>query len=427
MSSTARVSPARHPEVTLGGLLALGPSLLRRISGAHLVWALLVAATLPWRKGVYYEGGADSVVVAKALLSLVALMIAVHLAGGARRIVGVPAAPVLLVFVYLAVTVVGGYVHGTLVAAAVVAVRVAILCVTITLLFTHYPPLEIARSLVHVLGLVLAAGTVSGLPSAEHGRLAGAVPPLNPNEVAFLAAVCFFWVFARMMQARESTTDLVVAVVTVGIVVLTGSRAGLAALSVAVVIVTVRATALTRRSFALVSLLGPLMAYVAFGTDLLSSVFLRGGERGVTTLSNRTIAWDAALNSDHDPWESWFGSGLAQKKIEVPGQWWNTQLLDSSWVSALVQGGLVGVTLVLLLTLTTWWRALTTKAPTALWLGLVTFVAGRAVLESGLFDSSTAFMVFFVAALGARLPADHPVGVDEPTPTPEPAGASASR
>lgn len=396
MNSPGVATP--RPSDPLATLTRLG----RRVTGAHLVWALLVAATLPWRKGVYYEGGADSVVIAKAGLSLIALMIAVHLAGGARQIVGVPASPVLLVLTYLTVTVVGGFAHGTLMAAVVVAVRVVILCVTITLLFTHYRPMEITRSLVHVLGIVLAAGTVTGLPSAAHGRLAGALPPLNPNEVAFLASVCFFWVFARMLQARESVTDLCVALTTACIVVLTGSRASLAALCVAIVAMTVRATRLTRRSFALVSLIGPAMAYVVFGTDLLSSVFLRGGERGVTTLSNRTIAWDAALNSDHDPWETWFGAGLAQKKIEVPGQWWNTQLLDSSWVSALVQGGLIGVALVLLLTVTTAWHALLIR-DTALWLGLVTFLAGRAVLESGLFDSSTAFMALFVTALACRL------------------------
>jgi hypothetical protein len=405
MSSTARMSPARHPPVTLEALLALGPSLLRRISGAHVVWALLVAATLPWRAGVYYDGGADSVVIAKAALSLLALAIAVHLVGGARRIVGVPAYPVLIVITYLFVTIIGGYGHGTLLPAAVVGVRMAIVCVTITLLFAHYKPLHIARALVHVLAVLVTAGVLSGLPSAARGRLAGAVPPLHPNELAFLASVCFFWVFARMLQAKESTQDILVAVACAGVVVLTGSRAGLAALCVAIVVMTFRASRLTRRSFGLVALMGPVLVYVAFGTDLLSSVFLRGGERGVSTLSNRTISWDAALNSDHDPWETWFGAGLAQKKIEVPGQWWTTQLLDSSWVSALVQGGLLGIVLVILMVLATLWRAMTSQDEAgALWLGLAVFLFGRAFLESGLFDSSTSFIVFMVAAIGCRMP-----------------------
>ncbi len=401
-SHTSR--PTADVDPTFKDLIALPGTLARRITGAHLVWALLVAATLPWRRGIYYEGGADAVVLAKAGLSLLALLIAIHIANGAHRILGVPASPLLIIAGYLTVTVIGGFAHGTLIPAAVVAIRMAIVTVTVVFLFTRYSPMEITRSLVHVLGLALAAGTLTGLPSIAQGRLAGAMPPLHPNVVGFFAAVCFLWVFRRMLQAHESTMDIVFALVSIGIVVLSGSRASLAALVVATVAMTLRASRLNRRTIVLVSLSVPVLTYVVVGTDLLSSVFLRGGERGVATLSNRTVAWDAALNSDHDPWETWFGAGLAQKKIEVPGQWWQTQLLDSSWVSALVQGGLIGIALVLALTVATVWRALISPPSMgALWFGLVVFVSGRAILESGLFDSSITFMVFLVTALGCRL------------------------
>ena len=39
------------------------------------------------------------------------------------------------------------------------------------------------------------------------------------------------------------------------------------------------------------------------------------------------------------------GGGLALKRIPVQGQYWNDQGLDSSWVSAWVQGGLLCVLL----------------------------------------------------------------------------------
>jgi len=398
-----------------------------RLSGAHLVWALLIAATIPWRKGVYYEGGLDSVVLAKAVLSIVAMVLAMHLHGARPAHLGVPAAPVVLVVCYLAVTVVGGYAHQTLLPAAVVAVRVVILCVTVSLLYSTFGPTEMMRSLVHVIGTLVWCGTLTGLPSAAKGRLAGGVPPINPNELAFLASVCLFWLLARMLQGLESTLDILTAGGYAAVVLLTGSRSALAALCVAIVVMALRATRLSRRSFGILSFLAPTLAYVAFGTDLLSSVFLRGGERGITTLSNRTIAWDAALTSHRDPWETWFGAGLAQKKIEVPGQWWTTQLLDSSWISAIVQGGFVGAIIVAGLCLATIVRSMTAP-PSAgpLWLGLIVYLCARAVLESGLFDSSVSFMVLLTTALATR--AEWPSSGGEPTDLGErPVGAGAER
>ncbi len=104
-----------------------------------------------------------------------------------------------------------------------------------------------------------------------------------------------------------------------------------------------RTTALRTRTFVLLAFRLPGLVYLALGTDVLSSVLNRGGGEQVATLSNRTIAWQAAFNLNRDVWQTWFGQGLAQKKISVPGQWWDTQLLDSSWISALVQGGYLGV------------------------------------------------------------------------------------
>lgn len=372
--------------------------------GSHLVWVLLLAATIPWRKNVYYDGGADAVVVGKAALSLLALGLAAYLARDRLRRLAVPAAPVLLLVAYLSVTVIGGYASEQLSAALVLAARVAILASVVVLLYARFSGRVVLGSLVRVLAVITTVAALSGLPSAASGRLQGAIPPLNPNELALMASVCLLWTFAKMVRAQETAFDLVCLAGCVGVVLLTGSRASLAALCVAIVAMALKATAFTPRSFGLTALLAPALAYVAVGTDLLSSVFLRGGERGVTTLSNRTIAWDAALTSDRDPWQTWFGAGLSQKKISVPGQWWNTQLLDSSWISALVQGGLIGMALVLAMVLTTLLCAALAPrtAQGALWLGLVVLLAGRAFLESGLFDSTTAFALFMVVAFGCR-------------------------
>ncbi len=383
------------------------------------MWVLLLAATIPWRKNVYFDGGVDVVVLAKGALSVLALALAAYLARGRMRRLAVPVAPILLLVAYLSVTVIGGYASEQLSAALVLAIRVAILASVAVLLYARFSSRVVLGSLVHILAVVTTVAALSGLPSATSGRLQGVIPPLNPNELALMASVCLLWTFAKMVRARESAFDLVCLAGCAGVVLLTGSRASLAALCVAIVAMTLKATAFTPRSFALTALLAPVLAYVAVGTDLLSSVFLRGGEQGVTTLSNRTIAWDAALTSDRDPWQTWFGAGLSQKKISVPGQWWNTQLLDSSWISALVQGGLIGMALVLAMVLATLWCA--ARAPRAelgaLWLGLLVLLAGRAFLESGLFDSTTAFALFMVVAFGCRQRTE-----DEPDAAPLPPG-----
>jgi hypothetical protein len=163
-----------------------------------------------------------------------------------------------------------------------------------------------------------------------------------------------------------------------------------------------RITALKKRTFLLIALSLPGVAYLALGTDVLSSVLLRGGGQQVATLSNRTIAWEAAFNLNRDVWQTWFGQGLAQKKINVPGQYWETQLLDSSWISALVQGGYLGAGLVIVLGIATLgYAAFSSRAKGAAWLGLAVLTTLGGFLESGLFDGSLQFMVFFVTALGA--------------------------
>jgi O-antigen ligase len=377
-------------------------SLLGHITGAHVVWALLLTTTIPWRRDVLYEGGADSVVLAKAAISLVALALAIHLAGHAERKLPLPAAPVLMFFMYLSATVLGGYVNGTVAPAAVVAIRVAVLAVAVLFLLTRYPARTAMRYLVHVLALVVTVASISGF-TAFHGRLGGGLPPLKPNALAFLASVCAVWLLAKALAAQETNAEIVLLAASLGVVLLTGSRTSLAALFSAAIVMGLRATALRVVTFVTLAFLAPILAAIAIETDLLTAVFLRGGERSLATLSNRTIAWDAALLSDRDPWENWFGQGLTQKTISVPGQWWTEQLLDSSLISALVQGGLVGFVLVLLLTFSTAVRAgFAPRDEGALWIGLIVLTGGRALLESGLFDATTALLVFLVSAIGCR-------------------------
>ena len=147
----------------------------------------------------------------------------------------------------------------------------------------------------------------------------------------------------------------------------------------------------------------PVAFYAIASTTLISDFLGRGGTRGITTLSSRTIAWQAAVDLPQTAWQQLFGGGLSLKRIPVPARWWSEQGLDSSWISGLVQVGIVGVILLLVWTLVTGFRA--ARAPTPerlLWSGLLSYVVTRSALESGLFDATPAFLVFFLIALLPR-------------------------
>lgn len=144
----------------------------------------------------------------------------------------------------------------------------------------------------------------------------------------------------------------------------------------------------------------PVGDYLLLATNTVSALFSRGRDQNVTTLSSRTIAWDAALQFDLSWWQQWFGGGLAMKRIPVVGQYWKVQVLDSSWISALVQGGLIGLALTVLWILTIVVASLRCdRLWRSLWLGLVAFLVSRSFLESGLFDSTTAFLLLMLVSI----------------------------
>jgi hypothetical protein len=100
---------------------------------------------------------------------------------------------------------------------------------------------------------------------------------------------------------------------------------------------------------------------------------------------------------------------LQLKRINVPGQYWNQQILDSSWISALVQAGFVGLAICAAWMLFS--MISTIHSPghlRAFQLALLTYLLLRGFLESGLFDASTAFLLFFTAVMATPFPTTSP-------------------
>jgi hypothetical protein len=137
----------------------------------------------------------------------------------------------------------------------------------------------------------------------------------------------------------------------------------------------------------------------AVATGVVTAFVTRDGD-GVGTLESRFIAWRAALDLPQSAWQEVFGGGMALKVIPIKGQWWDEQPLDSSWVSLLVQAGVLGLAVGLGWVLWALRGAARTPRPVrVLFLGLLVFVVGRSTVESGMFDATPAFLL--LAALSA--------------------------
>ncbi|MEA5118190.1 MAG: hypothetical protein VB036_11305 [Propionicimonas sp.] len=364
----------------------------------YLVFLILVVATEPWRPANYFEGSFDSVVILKGLLSVIAAATAWWLIRDRPRRT-VPAWPAVLMTLYLAITVFGGWANGSLMASVVIVVRVLILILTVYLLLSGYDGYAVMAGLVGALATVALFSVLTNTGRPFNGRLAGGLPPLHPNEIAAISAVVILWLIHRGANARESLADFVALGAAGYALIATESRTSLMMVVPAAAILILMARRVHLRVL-LPFLVGlPTLVIVLFSGDFLTEALTRGGsEEDITSLSNRTIAWTAALMPKSNHWLTWLGGGLSMKQIEVPGQWWSHQILDSSWISALVQSGYLGVVLCLALIL--YGVACIIRTPgelRAFRLAVVTFLSLRGVLESGLFDASTAFLVCFTA------------------------------
>jgi hypothetical protein len=359
---------------------------------------LLVASTVGWRRGAYFSGGLDPVVVGKGMLSLLALMGAIALTrSGPRHRLGTGSCWTLAVL--LTCSVFGALTHGTLLAGTMVAVRVAVLGATVVLLLRTLTAAQFSTALAWACGTVGLVGAGTGLSSLASGRLSGGLPPLSPNELALLGGIVVAHLAWRTVLGEAGWGMVAAAVLALGIIWETGSRTGLIMLVLGVLVMGLH---LRRPRVGLVVsglLIGALGVVAVVSTGALTGFAERDGA-GTSTLDSRFIAWRAAGSWAASAWQQVFGGGLSVKEIPVKGQWWQTQPLDSSWVSVLVQSGVLG-----LLVATAWvvwalrgaWRA--PRSHRALFLGLLVYLLGRSVLESGLFDATPAFLGFFAVSL----------------------------
>ncbi len=381
----------------------------------YLCCILLVACTIPWRRGTYFAGGLDPVVALKALIGGAALVLAFALSRRRGARVRLGARTVGLATVYLVISCVGGWAADATLPSVIIAIRVAMLLASLAFLLQTFGTARVVPAVLGTMGAVagFAIVTAIGRPSLSavigtltSGRLQGGIPPLAPNEIAFLCGALLLLTVHRIIERHAGAWQVAAAVVLASLVWLTGSRTTAATLVLALAVMVVQARRFSVPAFLALVAAVPAAMYVVLATTAVTDMLLRGGSQNVTTLSSRTIAWQAALSMDTSTYQRWFGGGLTLKHIPVSGQYWQTQLLDSSWVSGLVQTGILGLVVIGLWVVTTSVAALRTPRPwRPLWVGLLVFIVFRSLLESGLFDASTSFIVFALVSLASERPA----------------------
>ncbi|GAB3078141.1 O-antigen ligase family protein [Pedococcus soli] len=369
----------------------------------YLCCILLVACTIPWRRGTYFSGGLDPVVLLKGAIGGAGLVLAFALSRRRTAQVRLGARTVVLATTYLVISVVGGWAAGTMLPSVVIAVRVGMLLASLAFLLQAFGIGRVVPAMLRTMGAVAALAIATGIGTLASGRLQGGIPPLAPNEIAFLCGALLLLTVHRIIERQAAGWEVAAAGLLGALVWLTGSRTTAATLAVALAVMVVQARRFSVPAFLAMVLAVPAVAYAALATTAVSDMLLRGGSQNVTTLSSRTIAWQAALTMDTSTYQRWFGGGLTMKHIPVSGQYWATQLLDSSWVSALVQTGILGLVLIAVWVLSTSVAALRTPRPwRPLWTGLLVFIVFRSLLESGLFDASTSFIVFALVSLASE-------------------------
>lgn len=364
-----------------------------------LVTLLVVASTVSWRRAQYFSGSLDPVVVAKGLLSVLALWLAYSAARHApvRRRLG--SGSLWLLAALLSGSVFGAFTNGSLASSGVVAIRVLIVGLTVYLLLRVSTAEQAFAALAWSCGAIALVAAASGWPARTAGRLAGGIPPLAPNELALLSAVVVLYVGWRAVVGRPRWSGAVAGFGALAIMWETGSRTAMLVLLLALVVMALHVrrppVGLVVGGLVVVGIGGMVLA--ASGA---ASGFLQRGATGTSTLDSRMIAWRAAWSWAPTLWQTAFGGGLSVKIIPVAGQFWTKQPLDSSWVSIFVQGGVLGFTVAAAWAVWVLYGAL--RAPRdlrALLLPALVFLVGRSLLESGLFDATPAFLGFFAVSL----------------------------
>lgn len=368
---------------------------------ALVVFTLVVVSVVPWRRGAIYAGGADAVVVAKALVALVALAAAAALFAAARMRGSTGARSLTLLVAIACVSALGALSTGDPDASLVLVVRLLIASATVVLVVRSVAPEVVITALLTAMGAVAVFTAVTGLlAGVTDGRLAGGLPEMAPNVLAGLAGPPVLGIAALFARRGIRAWSGLAFVVLVAIVLATGSRTSLLVVVVGVVLTLAHSRRLPASTVVATIAAVPVLAGIVLLTDTVGQAVSRGQNlQELSSFSSRTVAWDAVLATPFDTWAKWIGVGLAAKTVEVQERWRDSQVLDSSWVSIIAQAGIVGTVLLVVWVIGVVAASVRDRRLGGLTTPLLVLILIRSFTENGLVESSSTFVLFLAVSL----------------------------
>jgi hypothetical protein len=223
---------------------------------------------------------------------------------------------------------------------------------------------------------------------------------LYPTRFAQYGAITA-GMLAVLWMGREVSgrAALVGSTVAIAEVLLSHTRTALVALVAGLIVAGLSlSNARVRRFFTTAAVVIAVAVVVA--ASAIASWLARGeGTAGLLTLTGRTNFWTAVLNTPRTPFEEIFGFGISNASI-------NGLPIDSNWLSAYMQEGILGVVVCFLILLVLFAAILfrTSGLARALALFLVTYVLVASFTEDAFSDVSTYVLHLTVAASLIPLP-----------------------
>jgi hypothetical protein len=247
-----------------------------------------------------------------------------------------------------------------------------------------------------VLGTVLLGLVVAPRTAYAAGRLEGALWPYPPTQVAHFAAVAAGLVILLWLCGLASgRLCLISVVIGTPVLLLTHTRTALVAMIAGIFVAglslfTVKAR--VRKLFVAASLV------LSVGAITLSGVvttWLARGENSsqLTSLTGRVTVWSAILGTPRNLFQTIFGFGMSNLSF-------NGLSVDSNWLGAYLDFGLIGVALcaamLLFLLVSAYFQPVGPQRAIALF--LVTFCLLSSFTETGLSDPSLYLLELALAA-----------------------------
>jgi hypothetical protein len=261
-----------------------------------------------------------------------------------------------------------------------------------------------------VLGSVLLGLIVSPGRALAQGRLSGEFWPITPVQVADFAAVALgllvvLW-FCGELRNRPRLTLFAIAATT-AMLLLTHTRTELVALVAGILVAGLRMFGVESRVRKLFGVIAVALSVAIIVFSGALATWLARGENSqqLSNLTGRTTVWTQVLNAPRDRFQVIMGYGLSNKGYGgLP--------IDSNWLAAYFDLGLVGVAiciaLLLFVLISGYFTIRSTR--TALALFLVTYLGVTSFTETGLSDASVYLLELALAAslvmpsLGERRP-----------------------